>query len=301
MPRLAAALVLGLLAACAPRLSSGEPRATTVRVGDAQVRVLYQPEDARAAALVVEALAVAIPQTARWGGLPEPITLTLQPTHAALEEAVDRPGYPWLRAWAKYATVQLQSPASWPVRLSDPSSWTLGGQRKRLVELLAHELTHCAVYQRAGTEWSWSFKGIPLWFGEGMASHTAGQGYKRGTLRDLWRFYHRAVAGAGDGERGDGPAPGALARAATGKLPEGDPLANYEQLYQERDDVVYGAAHHAFSFLLERYGEEKAREILERMHGGATFTTAFREAIGIGAEEFTADFRRYVVLQGWRR
>ena len=299
MSRPALALLLGLLAACAPHLGKGEPRSSTVRVGDAQVRVLFQPEDAAAAALVAEALAEAIPQTERWGGLPEPITLTLQPSHAALEEAVDRPGYPWLRAWAKYATVQLQSPSSWPVRLGDPSTWTLGGQRKRLVELLTHELTHCAVYQRAGTEWSWSFKGIPLWFGEGMASHTAGQGYKRGTVEDLWRFYHRSVPGAGGGE--GGPAPGAVARAATGKLPEGDPLANYEQLYQDRDDVVYGAAHHAFTFLQERYGPETPRQILDRMHAGATFAKAFRDTVGLGAEEFTADFRRYVVLQGWRR
>ena len=43
-----------------------------------------------------------------------------------------------------------------------------------LNELLTHELTHCVMYQRAGTDLNWSLKGIPLWFREGMASVTAG-------------------------------------------------------------------------------------------------------------------------------
>lgn len=289
MPRRSLVLALALLAGCAPRASGeGSPRSATVTVGDAQVRVIYYPEDARAARQVTAALRVALPRTARWGGLAEPVTVTIHPSHAALEDAVRRPGYAWLRAWARYATIDLQSPASWSL---------LGASDAKVVELLTHELTHCVMYQRAASDVTWSLKGIPLWFREGMASHAAAQGYRRGTLEDLWRFYQQGLPGAGDGER----RPGAVARAARGRTVEGDPLADPDLLYQDRSDVVYGAAHHAFAFLLERYGEAAAHDLLARMHAGAPFARAFRETYGIEEVELLSDFRRYVVWEGWRR
>jgi hypothetical protein len=290
VPRRSLVLALALAAGCAPRASSGSgrPLGATVSVGEAQVRVLYWPEDARAARQVSRALQVAIPRTARWGGLVEPVTITIHPTHAALEEAVRRPGYAWLRAWARYATIDLQSPSTW--------SW-LGASDARLTELLTHELTHCVMYQRASSDVKWSLKGIPLWFREGMASHTAGQGYRRGSLEDLWRFYQLGLPGAGDGER----QPGAVARAARGRSPEGDPLGDAELLYQDRAEVVYGAAHHAFTFLLDRYGEASVHDLLARMRADASFSRAFKETYGIEEGELVADFRRYVVWEGWRR
>jgi len=282
-------LALALAAGCAPRAAGpGSPLSTTVAVGEAPVRVVYWPEDASSARQVTRALEVALPRTARWGGLVEPVTITIHPTHAALEAAVRRPGYDWLRAWARYATIDLQSPATW--------SWR-GASDRRLEEVLTHELTHCVMYQRAGTDLNWSLKGIPLWFREGMASHTAAQGYRRGTLEDLWRFYQLGLPGAGDGE----PAPGAVARAARGRAAEGDPLTEPEQLYQDRSDVVYGAAHHAFAFLLARYGEASVHDLLGRMHGGAPFARAFQETYGLQEAELVSDFRRYVVWEGWRR
>jgi hypothetical protein len=36
------------------------------------------------------------------------------------------------------------------------------------------------------------------------------------------------------------------------------------------------------------------------MKGGAVFSRAFQESFGIGEAEFAADFRRYVLWQGWR-
>jgi len=282
-------LALALAAGCAPRASGVVSQASSsVTVGDAQVRVLFWPEDARAARQVTAALLVALPRTARWGGLAEPVTITIHPTHAALEEAVRRPGYAWLRAWARYATIELQSPATWSL---------LGASDARVVELLTHELTHCVMYQRAASDVNWSLKGIPLWFREGMASHTAAQGYRRGTVEDLWAFYQLGLPGAGDGER----QPGAVARAARGRAVEGDPLGDPELLYQDRSDVVYGAAHHAFGFLLSRYGEASAHDLLDRMHAGAPFARAFQATYGLEEAEFVADFRRYVVWEGWRR
>jgi len=284
-------LVLALGAGCAPRLS-GEagPRRETVRVGEARIMLVSWPEDARAARQVARAIAVALPRTARWGALDAPVTITIHPDHAGLEAAARRPGFDWLRAWARYGSIDLQSPASWGF---------LGASDAQVAELLTHELTHCVMYQRAAAQQSWSHKGIPLWFREGMASVTAGQGARRGTLEDLWRFYEQGLAsdGAGDGEAGRGAARGRVAR---GQRPAGDPLADPEPLYLERSEVVYGASHHAFTFLLARYGEGRVQVALRRMRGGAAFPAAFQESFGLSEAEFGADFRRYVLWQGWR-
>jgi hypothetical protein len=285
--RLAPLALLAILAGCAARLPGGrQPRVTLVQVDDARVRVVHWPEDQAAAAQVERALRVAIPRVARWGGLRAPVTLTIHPSHEALEAAIRRDDYPWLRAWARYATIDLQSPSSWGL---------LGASDRKVEELLAHELTHCVMYQQAATEWTWSYKGIPLWFREGMASVTAGQGYRRLGVEALWRFYERGLAGAGDGE------PGAVARAARGRRGLADPLADPEPLYQGDSEVVYGAAHHAFQFLLDRYGEETVRRVVARMRAGQVFDRAFREAVGIDDARFAAEFRRYLLWQGWRR
>jgi hypothetical protein len=292
VPRRLLLLVLALGAGCAPRLAAlGDPRTEAVTVGEAQVRIRSWPEDAGAAAQVARAVRLAVPRTARWGGLDVPVVITIHPTHAALETAARRPGYDWLRAWARFNSIDLQSPATWGF---------FGASDAQVVELLTHELTHCVMYQRAAAEWTWSLKGIPLWFREGMASVTAGQGARRGTLEDLWRFYEQGLLadGAGDGEAGRGAA---RVRAARGLRSDGDPLADPEPLYQERSEVVYGAAHHAFGFLVDRYGEGRVRETLERLRGGAAFPRAFQESFGISEAEFDADFRRYVLWQGWQR
>jgi hypothetical protein len=282
-------LVVALAAGCAPRATGvGAPRASSVTVGEAQVRIVSWPEDEGDARRVSAALLLAIPRTARWGALERPVTVTIHPSHEALEEAVRRPGYPWLRAWARYATIDLQAPSTWSM---------LGASDQKLLELLTHELTHCVMYQRAATDMDWSLKGIPLWFREGMASHTAAQAYRRGTVEDLWRYYQLGLAGAGDGER----EPGAVARAARGRVSDGDPLGDSELLYQDRSDVVYGAAHHAFGFLLDRYGEAATGDLLDRMRAGSSFARAFKATYGIEEAELVSDFRRYVVWEGWRR
>jgi hypothetical protein len=289
--RLTPLLILSLAAGCAPRLSGeATPRREIVLVGEVRVELVSWPEDANSARQVARALEVALPRASRWGGLDAPVTITIHPTHAALEEAARRPGYGWLRAWARFSSIELQSPATWGF---------FGASDAQVAELLAHELAHCAMYQHAATAWTWSSKGIPLWFREGMASVTAGQGARRASLDDLWRFYEEGLAadGGGDGEAGRGAA---RLRAARGDRPDGDPLADPEPLYRGRSEVVYGAAHHAFLFLLGRYGEGRVQESLDRMRAGAAFPAAFRESFGISEAEFSADFRRYVLWEGWR-
>jgi hypothetical protein len=81
----------------------------------------------------------------------------------------------------------------------------------------------------------------------------------------------------------------------------GDPIVDPEPLYRDRSHVVYAASHHAAEFLVGRYGEERVRAILSHMASGPAFPVAFERAIGISEGEFAAEFRRYVVGQGWRR
>jgi hypothetical protein len=287
---LPAAFAVALASGCAfraPVATGGvEDRLDTVELDGQVFRIHYWSEDARAAAQVSRALASAAPRVARWGRIDREVTITIHASHAALEEAVHREGFEWLRAWARYQTIDLQSPRTW--------GW-FGASDAEVEELLTHELTHCAMYQAAASEWTWPHKGIPLWFREGMASVTAGQGYRRTSNEELWRYYAKTVPGAGDGF------PAAVARAARGyATQDGDPVTDPEPLYQERSDVVYGAAHRTFEFLLARYGEDRVRTALVRMHEGRTFEQAFEEAFGIPEPAFASEFRRFVLWRGWR-
>jgi len=286
--RLAAAFAAAALAAgCAGRgPGTGEPRADDMAVGGARFRIVYWPADAAAARQVAGAVREAAPHVIRWGVLATPVTITIYPSHDALEGAVHRRGYAWLRAWARYQTIDLQSPSTWGV---------FGASDREVRELVAHELTHCAMYQLAGDDQNWMYKEIPLWFSEGLASVAARQDHRRRDLRDLYRFYAQEAPGSADGLAG------AHARAALGATPAGDPIVDPDPLYQEQWEIVYGAAHHAVAFLLARYGEERVHRVVKLMGDGLRFPAAFREAIGISDAEFASDFRRYVVWQGWRR
>jgi len=282
----AVSLALLLAAACAPRaVGPVEPRSQEFTTGTARFRVVYLPEDAAAAKQVRRALEAAVPRLDRWGGLRYPVTVTLHPTHEALEGAVHRQGYDWLRAWARFQTIDLQSPRTWGL---------LGASEKKLDELVTHELTHCTMYQLAGDELSWMYKEIPRWFSEGVASFTAGQGYRYGGVQDLYEFYQEKIPGSGDG------VPGRTRAAIAVAVQPGDPIVDPDPIYQDQSQIVYGAAHHAADFLVRRYGEARVLEIMRLMGSGLRFPAAFRQAIGITDAEFAADFRRYVVWQGWR-
>ncbi len=281
---LAAAALLG---GCMPRLSgTGEPRSQELSIGTARFRIVYWPEDAGAARQVRYALEKAAPRVSRWGGLREPVTVTLHPSHEALESAVNRSGYDWLRAWARFATIDIQSPRTWGF---------FGGSERKLDELVTHELTHCVTYQLAGNDLTWMYKEIPRWFSEGIASVTAGQGYRYGGIEELYAFYQEKLPGSGDGV----PARSRISRTLAAE--PGDPVVDPESLYQDQSHVVYAAAHHAAEFLIGRYGEARVLEVMRLMGTGLRFPAAFKEAIGLSDAEFAADFRRYVVWQGWRR
>jgi len=283
--RAALFLALALSSACAARSAAGS-RAADVTVGDTRFRVTWAPGDERQARAVIRALEAAAPRVGRWGTLAHPVTITVHPDHDALEAAAQRHGYDWLRAWARYDTIEIQAPGTWSL---------FGASRRKLEELVTHELTHCAMYQLAGDDLTWMYKEIPRWFSEGIATVTAGQGYRFPDAEELWKFYEKRLPGSGFGE------PGRARATPTAQAFHGDPIVDSDPLYQEQSEIVYGAAHLAAEFLIRRYGEVRVREVLRLMGRGQRFPSAFKEAIGISDAEFAADFRRYVVWEGWRR
>jgi hypothetical protein len=161
-------VVLTLAAACAhaPR-PQVQGRETTLPCDERDVRVAirYERGDDEVAQQVRRALDVAVRLAERWGPLPASITITIHPTHEALEVAARRGGYAWLRAWARRDTVELQSPRSWSRGAATDAE---------LAELLTHELTHCAMYQALGHE-AGRVHRVPIWFREGMATTNAGE------------------------------------------------------------------------------------------------------------------------------
>ncbi|MGA9526415.1 MAG: hypothetical protein WBV82_33505 [Myxococcaceae bacterium] len=258
--------MLGLvLAGCQAHVQRGTHR-TQIDSHAGQFVFEHDEVDHPSREKVARAIDKASPELARWGGLREPVHVYILPSHQALEDAVQRPDYDWLRAWAKYDQIFLQSPRTWSV---------LGASQSDVDELVLHELTHIVMYQQAANRTHWSRKGIPLWFREGMASFTANQGYRWPSLEDLARFLHRN--------------------------PDTHPIANPEPLYRGESAIVYGAAHHAFAFLVRRYGEDEVREILRAMREEELdFRGAFEQTTGVTHDAFVEDFTRYVRLRGFR-
>jgi len=144
-------------------------QAQAVRVGPASIELHFTSGDAEVAEQVKRVLPRALLAAERWGRLDETVRLTIHPSHDSLEAATLREGQPWMRGWARRGSVDLQSPRTWSRgRASDEA----------LGQILAHELTHCVVFQAAGL--SWESGAIPGWFQEGIATVTAGERHLRG-------------------------------------------------------------------------------------------------------------------------
>ncbi len=215
-----------------------DKRMETRTLPEVPMTIRYQPPDRSTLPLIEEAITEALPRIRKWGRLIHPVTVIVCPDHDALERAVQRHGYRWLKAWATEKTIYLQSPRSWLVF-----------SRKRFLELMTHELTHVVHYQTAGIRASRSTKNDPLWFREGLGSYTAGQGYRRysrKTLRQKLRTH-----------------------------PSFDPLSPTKKEIKKNQRLVYSAAHHMVTFLIEKHGEEKIGELLRRIAEGSSFEQAF--------------------------
>jgi hypothetical protein len=130
------------------------------------------------------------------------------------------------------------------------------------------------MYQVAADQGGWRQKKIPAWFREGMASYTAEQAYRWPTLETLARTLE--------------------------DNPTWEPLLRPEPLYAEQMPVAYGAAHHAFTFLVNRYGQDTVRALLAEMSRGPDFPVAFTATVGLPPETFLRDFARYLRLRGFK-
>ncbi|MBL9039199.1 MAG: hypothetical protein JNG84_11825, partial [Archangium sp.] len=155
-----------------------------------------------------------------------------------------------------------------------PRSWPGAARDVELDELVLHELTHCVLFQSAGTGDAWKTKHIPFWFREGMATVSANQGPLYPSLEDLarWQAAH----------------------------PEADVFTDGDALAADDYDHVYGQAHHALTFLQSRYGGDVVNGILAALPTAPDFDTAFVTHVGLSVESFAREFRTYLKLRGFR-
>jgi hypothetical protein len=257
LPRLVVACALAACACAGPgrRPSSTVqrelPLAAETRSGSGTFDFRYCAEDQGEVERLQASLLAAAAPLSRWGSFEQAVDIRIYPDHASLEAAVQRDGYPWLRAWAFADRIYLQSPRSW----NDSAP---GGVDSELRELLVHELTHALMYQLLG-----GAPEPPLWFREGMASVTAGQGHRRPTAEELSRWIS-----AHPGE---------------------ELLEPTVDTYRTEKEAVYGAAHRAFELFLALAGDEGVRELLLLVRGGASFDDAFATVTGVGLSRFEAD------------
>lgn len=254
-----AAIAAVLLAGCTGPLANLDRRE---EIAGATVRfAASQPDDA---AQLERVLPRALERSGRWGPTPVPPTLWLASTHDALEAAVHRPGYAWLKAFARWSEIYIQA----------PSTWSPPGNDAEVSELLAHELTHLWLFQRAGTPKDQPGLGIPSWFREGMATVTADQAHRFPTLEDLAR------------------------RITIERL---DPFGDAQALERDESPLVYGAAHHAFAFLVRKVGDEGVKAIVRGLGEGQAFAVAFAITTRVSPDVFLDEFRRYLRMKGFRR
>lgn len=237
------------LSACAHASSQAGQRELVIRAGDAAILLRYARADDEAARQVRRVLPGALSVAERWGAVSSPVVITIQPTHEALEAAAHRPGNTWLRAWARTRAIELQSPRTWSH--GDATD-------EEMSQLLAHELTHCAMFQAIGGD-ARVARGIPAWFREGMATTNAGE-----------RF---AVADA---------------------RPAGEPLSASVLREGSGPPLVYATADRAFRYLAQRYGRQRIHLLLARVRDGTEFPEAFRGTMGVSLAVFEDDFRSHV-------
>jgi len=262
-------LLLALAVACAT-VKPSETVAVATEGGE--IRLEYMEWNAETAELLKSAAPQATPVLKRWGGLQEPVRITVVNSHWELEEMVGRP-LPGISAWARKNQVILWDPRWWPLPPSVEQDPALASRvrRTQVVGLLKHELTHSLMFQRAGKpKWD-PHDRIPFWFREGMASVTAGEGAQ-------W------------------PPPESLSQWLV-KQPQVDLLKDAQALSRTDRAMAYGAAYHGFDFLVTRYGDATVLKVLDSMRERDSFPEAFKDAVGISTESFGTDFRRYL---GWR-
>ncbi|HUM12840.1 MAG TPA: hypothetical protein VLT82_17970 [Myxococcaceae bacterium] len=267
---LAALFSVGPLGCATPRTTAGEVVVTDVGT----IRLEFVEWNEATAELLRSAAPEAAKVLSRWGGLREPVTITVVNSQWELQEAVDRK-LPGISAWARRNQVVLWDPRWWPLPPGAADHPPLAAQvrKAQVTDLLRHELTHSLMFQRAGASPSDPRNRIPFWFREGMATVTADEGAQ-------W------------------PPPEALSQWL-GEHPGVDLLGDARELARTDPNIAYGAAYHGFEFLVRRYGDATVLQILDRMRVREGFPDAFQDAVGISVESLARDFRRYLLWRGF--
>ncbi len=211
--------------------------------------IRYFDRDSGIVGKLIRALDSSYRRVRIWGDLRYPLRVLVFPDHESLELAVQR-RFPWLRAWALFSEIYIQS----------PFTWEIGPYYYALVELMTHELTHVAMYQLCCEREDWYKRRIPLWFREGMASFTARQGYRRWTKKRLRRFFSTSK-----GRR-------------IWAMPE-----FYLAKYQAQ---IYSLAHWEFVYLVNSFGIDKIRNFLITMRDKKGFDKVFLSTFGLSQRQF---------------
>jgi hypothetical protein len=206
---------------------------------------------------VVAATKFALRVNEQWGRMTETMHLRLFPTHESLEEAIQL-RLPWVKAWARYDEVWLRSPRTWRRKMYQ---WPL-------TELITHEMNHLLMFQLCCTRETWEKSRIPLWFREGMASVTAGQGHYRLSLERLRSFF----------------------LTPQGKRVMNDPESRYALQYHQSE--LYSLGHWMFEDLLAQAKHAKLKALFASMKQGKSFVQAFREMVGMSVEKYVLDFQK---------
>ena len=251
------------LSSCAHVNSSPNQTFRIIRVDRTQalITIHYPAEKEHDAAIISNLIREALHDVNRWGTLQMLLTITLHGNHKELEKAVGVRDYGWLRAWATYDTIDIQTPGTW------------GGGRleERIKKVLTHELTHTIMYQAIGTKDTWASIYIPIWFREGMASTTARQGN--------WRFSRNE-----------------LNQRFLSNAPSINLFSNPKTLLQTEARLIYSASHWLFTDLIARYGEDSVRNLLKEIRNRKDFRQAWNAIFKLSEEHYLSLWQKELII-----
>ncbi len=145
------------------------------------------------------------------------------------------------------------------------------GSYEDLRHVLVHELTHAymfdLLYGGAGASLiaRQSFFSVPLWFAEGLAEY-----YSLGIESNAEMFLR------------DGSVDGYL------------PPLRYAGGY-----LVYKQGQSALAYLVDRHGEERLRDLLQRIRTMRSFDRAFQRSLGVSIDKFDEQWRTWLRKTYW--
>ncbi len=145
------------------------------------------------------------------------------------------------------------------------------GSYEDLRHVVVHELTHATMFDMlyGGSAASFlarqSLFQVPLWFAEGLAEYCS-----LGMESNAEMFLR------------DGTIEGYL------------PPLEYSGGY-----IVYKQGQSALTYLVDRFGEERLRDVLQRMRQSRNFDRAFERAVGMPVSKFDEQWREWLKKQYW--